>query len=487
MTLPLPGPVDDPKVQRALDEIAKQFPVQSAGATTVSVGTTTTGAAGTSASVNNSGSSTAAILDFTIPQGAKGDTGATGAKGDKGDTGATGATGATGSAGAAATVAVGTTTTGSAGTSASVSNSGTSSAATLNFTIPRGDTGAKGDKGDTGSTGATGATGSAATVAVGTTTTGSAGTSASVTNSGTSSAATFDFTIPRGDTGATGSTGPAGADGRTILSGSGAPSAGTGNNGDFYIDTASSTLYGPKTSGAWGSGTSLVGPSVSSPTGAMLQYAGSSAPSGYLLCDGGSYSTTTYAALYAVIGYTYGGSGGTFNLPDLRGRVPMGAGTGTGLTARTLAGTGGTETHTLSTAELPAHNHGLTNTLSVASHTHGATGLTFTGTAGTTGDESAHTHGPGTYETNFQSVTNTTVTGAAGRLTTGTGVTRAVSGTSGAGSAHNHSFTPNGSIGGSTASGTASLTGSLSVNNSGSGDAHNNLQPYLVLNYIIKT
>lgn len=116
----------------------------------------------------------------------------------KGDTGATGPTGSTGSPGAAATVAAGTTTTGAAGTSASVINSGTSSAAVFNFTIPRGDVGA------------TGATGSAATVAAGTTTTGAAGTSASVTNSGTSSAAVFNFTIPRGDTGATGAGVPVG-------------------------------------------------------------------------------------------------------------------------------------------------------------------------------------------------------------------------------------------------------------------------------------
>lgn len=143
-------------------------------AATVSVGSVTTGDAGTSASVTNSGTQYDAVFDFTIPKGAKGDTGATGT---------------------AATIAVGTTTTGSAGTSASVTNSGTSSAAVFNFTIP------KGDKGDTGSAGA------AATIAVGTTTTGNAGTSASVTNSGTSSAAVFNFTIPKGDKGDTGATG----------------------------------------------------------------------------------------------------------------------------------------------------------------------------------------------------------------------------------------------------------------------------------------
>lgn len=85
--------------------------------------------------------------------------------------------------GVIASVNVGTTTTGAAGSSASVTNSGTPLDAVLNFTIPRGDTGA---------------TGSAATIAAGTTTTTAPGTNASVTNSGTSNAAIFDFTIPRG-------------------------------------------------------------------------------------------------------------------------------------------------------------------------------------------------------------------------------------------------------------------------------------------------
>ena len=85
--------------------------------------------------------------------------------------------------GVIASVNVGTTTTGAAGSSASVSNSGTSLDAVLNFTIPRGDTGA---------------TGPAATIAAGTTTTTAPGTNATVTNSGTSGAAVFDFTIPRG-------------------------------------------------------------------------------------------------------------------------------------------------------------------------------------------------------------------------------------------------------------------------------------------------
>lgn len=137
----------------------------------------------------------------TGAQGPKGDTGATGAVGATGAKGDTGATGPAGADGAAATIAAGTTTTGAAGTSASVTNSGTSSAAVFDFTIPKGD---KGDKGDTGATGATGAAGTdgtdgaAATITVGTTTTLAAGSDATVTNSGTDSAAVFDFGIPKG-------------------------------------------------------------------------------------------------------------------------------------------------------------------------------------------------------------------------------------------------------------------------------------------------
>ena len=152
----------------------------------------------------------------TGPQGPKGDTGETGPQGPKGDTGATGPQGPKGDPGAAATITVGTTTTGAAGTDASVTNVGTTSAAKFNFTIPKGDTGATGPQGEKGDTGATGPQGpkgdpgAAATITIGTTTTGAAGTDASVTNVGTTSAAKFNFTIPKGDTGATGPQGPKG-------------------------------------------------------------------------------------------------------------------------------------------------------------------------------------------------------------------------------------------------------------------------------------
>lgn len=60
------------------------------------------------------------------------------------------------------------------------------------------------------------------------------------------------------------------------------------------------------------------------PIGSILPYGGSSAPTGWVLCDGATYATATYPYLYGVIGYTFGGSGANFNVPDLRDRVPGG-------------------------------------------------------------------------------------------------------------------------------------------------------------------
>lgn len=137
-------------------------------AATVTVGTTTTGEAGTQATVTNSGTTSAAVLDFTIPKGAdgaqgpKGDTGAAGPAGEQGPKGDTGAAGADGKDGVTPSVTVGTTTTGEAGTNAQVTNDGTAPDVVLNFVIPKGekgDTGAAGAEGPAGPKGDTGATG----------------------------------------------------------------------------------------------------------------------------------------------------------------------------------------------------------------------------------------------------------------------------------------------------------------------------------------
>jgi microcystin-dependent protein len=100
------------------------------------------------------------------------------------------------------------------------------------------------------------------------------------------------------------------------------------------------------------------------PTGGIVMFAGTTAPTGWVLCDGSSYNGTnaTYTPLWNIIGNTYGGSGqSSFKVPDLRSRLPVGAGQGSGLTNRTLASVGGNETHTLSTSEMPSHSHTLTD------------------------------------------------------------------------------------------------------------------------------
>ncbi len=92
-------------------------------------------------------------------------------------------------------------------------------------------------------------------------------------------------------------------------------------------------------------------------------------PSGWLLCDGSAVSRTTYSALFAVIGTTFGPGDGstTFNLPDMRGRVPLGqddmggvsANRVTNAQADIIGGSAGAENHQLTIAEMPSHNHGV--------------------------------------------------------------------------------------------------------------------------------
>jgi microcystin-dependent protein len=96
------------------------------------------------------------------------------------------------------------------------------------------------------------------------------------------------------------------------------------------------------------------------PAGALMPFAGSKAPAGWLLADGSEVSRATYPALFAAIGTTYGGGGNgskTFRLPDLRGRTAVGAGAGSGLTDRALGQSFGSENHTLTAAQLPGHTH----------------------------------------------------------------------------------------------------------------------------------
>lgn len=142
-------------------------------------------------------------------------------------------------------------------------------------------------------------------------------------------------------------------------------------------------------------------------TGSIQMYAGSTAPSGWLICDGSAVSRTTYADLFSVIGTTYGTGDGstTFNIPNLKGKVPVGLDS-SDTSFDTIGETGGEKTHTLTYDEMPSHSHGVI--------------------VGYTGSGSAHFY----YSNN-------------------------------------------------------SGDGYLQTQNAGNGQAHNNLQPYIVLNYII--
>ena len=171
-------------------------------------------------------------------------------------------------------------------------------------------------------------------------------------------------------------------------------------------------------------------------SGMVMPYAGTSAPTGWLLAYGQSLSKTAnnneYAALFAAIGYTYGGSGDNFNVPDLRGRVVAGldnmGGSSAdkltnfsgGLNGDVLGATGGSESHQLLETQMPSHTHNIT----------------------------------GTYR-------------------------RDAGGSPGG-------FFPHGSAHGTSG---RNIAGFLSLTNSSTGgnQSHNNVQPTIILNYIIKT
>ena len=201
-------------------------------AATIAVGTVTTLPPGSSATVANVGTASAAQFNFGIPQGA------TGAKGEKGDTGL------------AATVAVGTVRQLAPGSTPTVTNAGTSSNAIFDFGIPIGQTGAKGDKGEQGAKGATGAKGAdgaAATVVVKSTTTLSPGSQATVVNAGTSNAAQLEFGIPKGDTPVRGVDYWTDADQRQIVSETVAaiPVASASVNGLISLNTVDGRMSAP--------------------------------------------------------------------------------------------------------------------------------------------------------------------------------------------------------------------------------------------------
>ena len=202
---------------------------------------------------------------------------------------------------------------------------------------------------------------------------------------------------------------------------------------------------------------------VAIPTGSVMAFAGDVEPVGWKFCDGSTLNRTTYSDLFNVIGTTYGSSNSTnFYLPDLRQRIPVGLGVNTpDYTYDTLGTTGGDETVTLTTNEIPAHTHDVNATLN----------LTLTGTTDSAGGHShtaAYTDmtaAPGTGDYRVTDSSQTTASGG-GTLTNTE-------------PDHAHDLT------GVTADGTLATTTSDGSPTLG-GVAHKNMQPYIIMNYIIK-
>jgi microcystin-dependent protein len=185
----------------------------------------------------------------------------------------------------------------------------------------------------------------------------------------------------------------------------------------------------------------IAGVPSSIPVGSVIPYSGASiSDPNYVLANGQAISRTTYASYFTLVGIIYGTGDGinTFNVPNLQQRIPVGAGSG-----YTLGATGGAATHTLTTNEMPTHSH--------------------TGTHSHTVNDPMHTHvGVDTYMTN---PSGDHPGGIVGNSSFGSSPVNIVY----------HSST-----------GITINSASVTTSDQGSSQAHNNMQPYIVLNYIVK-
>lgn len=174
-------------------------------------------------------------------------------------------------------------------------------------------------------------------------------------------------------------------------------------------------------------------------------FAGNYPPTGWFFCDGRELQIAQYQALFAVIGTRFGGNGTTnFKIPDLRGRAPIGFGQGTGLTSRDLGATGGAEKVSLGANEMPVHNHTAQTTM----------GGNVTARINAVSESGTSPSPSGTYIANSQ-----------------------------------NSFLKNGTVvqmnGGAVTVDASGLTAATSVGNAGVGGPHENMPPFLAINFII--
>lgn len=178
--------------------------------------------------------------------------------------------------------------------------------------------------------------------------------------------------------------------------------------------------------------------------GQIIMFGGNFAPRGWAYCDGQLLSIAQNTALFSLLGTTYGGDGRTtFALPDLRGRAPIHAGTGPGLTTRRYGSRGGQENTTINITNLPNHTHA----------------ATFTQTGG---------------------VTSTPVVADEANSEDPTNNKPAIPNIGGSNLAYSNATSD-----GNLANGTARVTGTVQVASTGNQQPFNNMQPYLTVHYII--
>ncbi len=183
------------------------------------------------------------------------------------------------------------------------------------------------------------------------------------------------------------------------------------------------------------------------PPGSVSAYAGISVPGGWLHCDGSAIDRTIYADLFAAIGTTFGAGDGltTFNLPNLRGRNIIGLNS-SDADFDAVGETGGAKRHTLTIAEMPAHNHGVVD----PGHAHGVTdpghAHSYVNNVGDQGVNTITTQSDAADQVDYNQTTSTNTTGVTVNTAT-TGITTMLT---------------------------------------GDGQSHNILDPYMALRYIIK-
>jgi len=197
---------------------------------------------------------------------------------------------------------------------------------------------------------------------------------------------------------------------------------------------------------------------IAMPVGSILAYASNIVPEGYLLCNGGTHLIADYPELAALVGNSYGGNGTTtFGVPDLTGKFVMMFSAGHG-----FATTGGNDFHTLTVAELPVHTH------TQNSHNHTQSSHNHT--------QDSHNHTQNAHAHIFTAFNATPGSGSSGAAagTRATIDSPTATATNIAATATNQAQTA------------VNVAATATNQNTGSGNGHNNLPPYLVLSYVIK-